>query len=164
MMTRWFAWDAAGRGLPPVSPIVVGSAPWAPEDSEFVRRTLGATALLSLQSDDDLAARGLGWSTLWAIHMRAGLAAERVAIRDFEARDLARHLDAAIAAGERLLAAGHRLYLHCSAGLNRSPTVAVAIRARILGTLDAALSELAAVHPEAVVADDILRKWARKAL
>lgn len=164
MLTRWYAFDAPGAGRAPLQPLVVGSAPWSPEEIAFIRGDLGATALLSLQTDTDLMARGLSWSTLWALHARAGLRAERLPIIDFDRKDLARHLGDAVDAASRLLAAGHRLYLHCTAGLNRSATVAVGLRALALGSLDAALEELPAVHPEAVVGEDALRKWAKKAL
>ena len=165
MLTRWHTWDApGGHGRAPTSQLIVGSAPWGPEDIDFVAGDLQATALLSLQTDTDLSARGLSWSTLWAMHARSGLRAERVPIVDFDPKDLARHLSAAVAAAESLLASGHRLYLHCTAGLNRSATTAVAVRARVLGSLDEALAELADIHPTAVVATKPLAKWAKKGL
>jgi protein-tyrosine phosphatase len=141
--------------------LVVGSAPWSAEDVAGIAGEVGARALVSLQDDADLAARGLAWGTLWALHVRAGLRAERVPIRDLDARDLARHLGRAVSVVEAALASGRRVYLHCTAGLNRSPTVAVAVRARALGSLQAALAELAQVHPSAVVEQKVLKAWAR---
>ena len=159
MLERIRAWDKGGAE--PVASLVVGSAPWSAEDVRQVVDEVGARALVSLQDDEDLGARGLAWSTLWGLHVRAGLRAERVPIRDLDARDLARHLDRAVAVVEAALAGGRRVYLHCTAGLNRSPTVAVAVRARALGGLAAALTELAAVHPTAVVEQKVLKAWAK---
>jgi len=164
MLTRWAAWDAEGRGRAPTAPLVVGSAPWSGDDLTFLRIELGVTSVISLQSDEDLGARGLAYSTLWALHAREGLRAARLPIRDYDLRDLQRHLDAAIQLVEAELAAGHRVYLHCSAGLNRSPTAAVGVRARTLGSLEAAQAELIEVHPEAVIATGALKKWAKKNL
>jgi protein-tyrosine phosphatase len=159
MLGRSASWEAGGT--PPVAALIVGSAPWSADDSRHIGEVLGARTLVSLQDDRDLAARGLGWSTLWALHVRAGLRAERVPIRDLDARDLARHLPRAVEVVEQALASGRRVYLHCTAGLNRSPTVAVAVRARALGGLEAALAELSVVHPAAVVERQVLIAWAR---
>lgn len=159
MLERRKAWDAGG--VAPLAALVVGSAPWGAEDVAEIAGEIGARVLVSLQDDADLAARGLSWGTLWALHVRAGLRAERVPIRDLDARDLARHLGRAVEVVEGALASGRRVYLHCTAGLNRSPTVAVAVRARALGGLQAALAELAEVHPSAVVEQKVLKAWAR---
>ena len=159
MLERTFRWDHGGTA--PLASLVVGSAPWSAEEAREIGDVLGARILISLQDDGDLAGRGLAWSTLWALHTRAGLRAERVPIRDLDARDLARHLPKAVETVEKALATGKRVYLHCTAGLNRSPTVAVAVRARALGRLDAALAELAVVHPEAVVERKVLAAWAK---
>jgi protein-tyrosine phosphatase len=159
MLERSYSWERGGTS--PVAHLIVGSAPWSPDQIRHVHDVLGASALVSLQDDADLAGRGLGWSTLWALHIRAGLRADRVPIRDLDARDLARHLVRAVDVVSGHLAAGRRVFLHCTAGLNRSPTVAVAVRARALKGLEAALSELSLVHPEAVVERQVLKSWAK---
>ncbi len=153
MLERWAALDET---------LCVGSAATTADALTLVRETCGATALLSLQTDDDLGARGLRWQTVWSLAMRAGITAERVPIRDFDKRALLGHIDAALAALDALLGAGHRVYVHCTAGLNRSPTVCVAHFARTRG-LDAAHAFVLARHPESVAYLDVLAKWARRA-
>ena len=153
MLERWAALDEA---------VCVGSAATTADALAIVRETCGATAILSLQTDDDLGARGLRWPTVWSLAMRAGITAERVPIRDFDKRDLLGHIDPALAALDGLLSAGHRVYVHCTAGLNRSPTVCVAHYARALG-LDAAHAFVLERHPEAVAYLDVLAKWAKRA-
>jgi protein-tyrosine phosphatase len=50
----------------------------------------------------------------------------RIPIREFDDDDLIRRLRPAARCVDELLRVGHRLYLHCNAGLERSPSVAVA--------------------------------------
>jgi hypothetical protein len=153
MLERWAALDEA---------VCVGSAATTADALTIVRETCGATAILSLQTDDDLGARGLRWPIVWSLAMRTGITAARVPIRDFDKRDLLGNLDAALAALDGLIAAGHRVYVHCSAGLNRSPSVCVAHFARAQG-LEPAHAFVLARHPEAVPYLDVLAKWAKRA-
>jgi protein-tyrosine phosphatase len=49
-----------------------------------------------------------------------------VPVTDFDRLELQRRLPECVTALDGLLQAGHTVYLHCTAGVNRSPTVAVA--------------------------------------
>eukprot|EP00976_Prorocentrum_cordatum_P023019 469776-Prorocentrum_minimum.AAC.1 len=51
---------------------------------------------------------------------------ERQPFPDFDAEGLRRGLPRAVAVLDVLLRANHRVYLHCTAGLGRSPGVAIA--------------------------------------
>lgn len=147
--------------LAPYEPrLLVGPGPTELADVDHLA-SLGVTALLSLQTDDDLGARGLRWATLWQLFTARGIHALRVPIRDFDRKDLARGVEAALEALDGLLATNARVYLHCTAGLNRSPTVALAHLYRTLGP-DRALAALMERHPDAVPYPDALTRWWKK--
>lgn len=86
----------------------------------------GVTAILSLQTDEDLKRLEVDWPALVAHCQSVGLELRRVPIRDFDGEDLQRHLRKAVAVLRELLAVGHTVYLHCTAGVGRSASVLIA--------------------------------------
>jgi protein-tyrosine phosphatase len=106
--------------------LIVGEYPALPEDAEWLARHLGVSAVLNLQTDQDLRVLGIDWEKLERAYDRLGIEVRRVAIRDFDRDDLALHLPRAVRELRELLDAGHTVYLHCSAGAGRSPSVATA--------------------------------------
>ena len=143
--------------------LAVGSHPHAPEHMTTLARTRGVTSVLCLQSDDDLSSRGLQWSVLWQFYLRLGIDVVRVPIRDFDKKDLLAHLDTAVAALNEAVAAGGKVYVHCSAGLNRSPTVIIAylVKHREM-PLEAAVEWVTTRH-ECVPYPDVLEAWVQRA-
>ncbi len=128
------AWYGLGGGavrpMPPgfdavLPELLVGEYPRV-EDLVWLRDAHGVTAVLSLQDDADLASKRLRAADLAAACMALGLAFERVPVADGDAEALAARLPAAVARLDALLGAGGRVYLHCNAGYNRAPTVAIA--------------------------------------
>jgi protein-tyrosine phosphatase len=103
--------------------LFVGPDPRDIEDFEHLR-SLKITAILSLQTEDDLRNRGAGWERKSA--MAAGLAFRNVPVQDFDSADLQRKLPECVFALDGMLKAGHSVYVHCTAGVSRSPTVAAA--------------------------------------
>jgi len=102
-------------------------------------KALGITAILSLQSPEDVEEPGRD-RTMAA---SAGLTYCNVAVIDFDSDDLRNRLPTCVKALERLLQAGHTVYLHCTAGVSRSPTVAAAYLHWYLGMpLDRALDHV----------------------
>ena len=102
----------------------LGSYPQQPEDVLHLK-SLGITAVLSVQSNADLDERAINWDLFWRFYVRSGMESVRHPITDFDDADLLRHLSGAVDALQTLFSNGHRVYLHCTAGLNRSPTVAI---------------------------------------
>jgi protein-tyrosine phosphatase len=85
----------------------------------------GITAVLSLQSDEDLAYYGLSVRRLSRSFALAGLAYERMPVEDFSSDRLALKMPECVASLVKALSPENaRVYLHCTAGINRAPTVA----------------------------------------
>ncbi len=97
-----------------------------PDDAFWLRAQLGVQAVLSLQDDGDLAAKGLSWTELLRAYAEVGIVAERIAVADGNPEALLAELDRAVQWLQVHIARGWRVYLHCNAGLNRAPTVAIA--------------------------------------
>ncbi len=105
--------------------LFVGPCPDSPERIKALRQQ-GINALVCVQTDRDLEALGLTWALLWRFLMAQGISAERKPITDFDDISLVQGLPDAVAAVQSMHAGGRSVYLHCTAGLNRSPTVAIA--------------------------------------
>jgi protein-tyrosine phosphatase len=105
--------------------LCIGEYP-TPDDPPWLRRELGVNAVLSLQDDADLHHKGLELGDLERAYAAAGVVFRRVPITDGDTADLAAKLDVAVHALAHLVATGATVYVHCNAGLNRAPSVAVA--------------------------------------
>ena len=106
--------------------LIVGTYPQTPEDVRQLRQVHGVTALLCLQDDRDFEYLGVRWDLIGRAYTAQGILAVREPVRDFSPRELVQRLPRCVAALHDLAAGGRRVYLHCTAGLNRSPTVAIA--------------------------------------
>lgn len=109
-----------------VSKLLIGSHPESAEEIERLKRETGVTAVLNLQTDDDMRYFKLDWASLLNYYKSCGIELCRVPVRDFDAVDLQHKLPACVSALNDLLESGHTVYLHCSAGAGRAPTVAIA--------------------------------------
>ncbi len=138
----------------------VGPCPSSPERIATLRKT-GVVGLVSVQTDDDLASCGMAWPLMWRFLMAQGINAVRHPIVDFDDKALLAGLTQAVDAVAGALADGRIGYLHCTAGINRSPTVAIGYLARHCGMdLDAAWAQVCGrrrVAPNRTVLD---RWWA----
>ena len=103
----------------------VGSYPQNGVDMHRLKSGPGISAILNLQTDVDLAALGIDWSRFEQAYLQQELVCHRWPITDFSADDLIRQLTGAALALDRLIQAGHRVYIHCTAGVGRAPAVAI---------------------------------------
>ncbi len=143
--------------------LLVGSYPQSPEDVLHLE-SLGVRGVLNLQSDADLAERGVSWPLFWRFYTGRGIQAVRYPILDFSPAELARQLGGAVDALDRLVgpAPGRRVYLHCTAGVNRSPSVAIAWLMRRQGlSREEAYALVKAGRPEAMPYPEVLDRWER---
>jgi len=134
---RLFA-SSTGRpaGHPDASLILpsflIGTFP-TPDDAAWLHHSHGITAIISLQDDGDLASKGLDLFELERSYQEHGLRFHRVPVPDGDTETLALRLDQIVALLDELLGGGECVYLHCNAGLNRAPTVAIAYLHAIRG-------------------------------
>jgi protein-tyrosine phosphatase len=113
-------------GLDAILPeLLVGEYPRV-EDLAWLRDEHGVTAVVSLQDDADLASKRLDVADLERACAELGLVFERLPIADGDPDGLAARLPAVVARLHALIDGGARVYLHCNAGYNRAPTVAIA--------------------------------------
>ena len=97
-----------------------------PDDFAWLRAQHGGTAIVCLQDDADLAARGLESAALAAAGATAGVGWHHLPVPDADVEALGLRLGAIVERLAELLARGEHVYLHCSAGFNRAPTAAIA--------------------------------------
>lgn len=102
-----------------------GSCPETTGDIDTLRN-IGITAVLSLQTQEDLDYWEIDWDRLAAQYRKSGIEVQRVPVRDFSPEDLRKHLPRCVDVLDRLVRKGHTVYVHCNAGVNRSPSVVIA--------------------------------------
>ena len=91
------------------------------DDLKIIHTEAGVSAVLSLQHDDCLAYWGVDYQAMCQTGTEIGLKMARCPIRDFDVGDMRRQLPAAISMLTNLATSGHRIYVHCTAGLGRAP-------------------------------------------
>lgn len=104
--------------------LLIGEYP-RPQDAAWLRQDHRVTAVHSLQDDLDLRINGLDELVLAEAYAAAGIRFARTPISDAGSDCMAQRLDTALQCLVRLVADGERVYLHCNAGLNRAPTLAI---------------------------------------
>jgi protein-tyrosine phosphatase len=119
--------------------LLVGPCPYDPEEFQQLK-SQSVTAILSLLSLDDeeeSGVRGIVETTKAALEYR------NVPVNDFDDLDLKQRLPACVEALDDLLRKGHKVYVHCTAGVTRSPTVVAAyLHWRLHWPLEEALDHL----------------------
>ncbi|MEW6269838.1 MAG: dual specificity protein phosphatase family protein [Thermodesulfobacteriota bacterium] len=110
---------------PVLDGLLVGEYP-TPGDAAWLRDTHGIEVVVSLQDDADLASKNLALAELVRAYAEAGIAFHHHPVADGDVEELAARLPAVLARLHEVLDAGRRAYLHCNAGFNRAPTVAIA--------------------------------------
>jgi protein-tyrosine phosphatase len=97
-------------------------------------KQMGITTVLSMQMDEDLLHYGVSLQELALAYENAGIEFCRVPTPDFDRETLERNLPQAVALAEQVLADPQtKLYLHCTAGANRAPTVAAGLLIKSTG-------------------------------
>jgi protein-tyrosine phosphatase len=104
-----------------------------PEDVRLLKQ-LEITLILSLQSDQDLAVYNINLKKLLKAYAQAQIELRRIPTPDFDKQALAANLPQAVGELENALTPHWgRAYIHCSAGINRGPTLAAAYLIKVKG-------------------------------
>ncbi len=106
--------------------LFVGTHPQDRDDIDHLRSERAVTAVLNLQTEEDMQMWGLDWSNVSRYYVECRMQLERVPIRDFDPIDLRAKLKKAVSALDALVRRNHRVYVHCTAGVGRAPAVAIA--------------------------------------
>src|SRR5579863_2540611 len=112
--------------------LFVGSHPRTIADIERLRQELGVTAVLNIHTDEDMSAVLLDFPPLEAHYRTSRVELRRVPMLE-QQPELRAKLCACIGALNELLAGGHTVYLHCTGGIGRAPTVAIGYLHSCLG-------------------------------
>jgi protein-tyrosine phosphatase len=80
-------------------------------------------AVLNLQTDRDMKTRGVDWEKLKGDYKSMGIAAVNIPIVDMDWIDLQEKADYATQVLHRLIKQYETVFVHCTAGINRSPHV-----------------------------------------
>lgn len=110
-----------------------------PEEVKLLER-MKISTVICLQSDQDLACYNIPSERLLMAYSSAKIQFRRVAIPDFDTQALSGRLAQAVEELETALKpSGARVYVHCTAGINRSPTLAAAylIKNKLLSAKEA---------------------------
>ncbi|MFT4635297.1 MAG: protein-tyrosine phosphatase [Arenicella sp.] len=105
--------------------IFLGSAPQNSIDAGRLKQ-MKITAVLSLQSDADFKSHKIDWPKLQSVYQHNDINMQRFAIVDFDEADLGNKLAEPVKALNALLTVGHRVYVHCNAGICRAPATVLA--------------------------------------
>ena len=83
------------------------------------------SAILNLQTDKDFTANGIDWQHLEQQYQEHGIASYRYQIIDFDDDDLTALLPGAVDVLAQMLDTHARVYVHCTAGKQRSPSTVI---------------------------------------
>jgi protein-tyrosine phosphatase len=105
--------------------LLIGEYP-RQDDVVWLRDTFEISAVHNLQDDEDLRVNGLDIEALRREYEAHAIQLLRTPIQDGSADAMGERLEAALNDLHSLISGGRRVYLHCNAGLNRAPTLAIA--------------------------------------
>ena len=107
------------------SNIFIGTYPKNEADIDRLKFGPKITAILNLQTDRDLRTLKVNWPVLEQAYRTRGMMCRRWPIVEFSPVDLEERLEGAVDTLDQLLGEGHRVYVHCTAGLHRAPAVVI---------------------------------------
>jgi len=105
--------------------LFLGSCPKSVVDVDRIHSSLKISAVLNLQTDEDFPAWDVDFAAVQQRYVEAGIELVRVPILDWDEADLRVRLANAIDVLAELIAAEHRVYVHCTAGVGRAPATVI---------------------------------------
>lgn len=104
----------------------LGSCPVSEEEIGRLVQGTCISAILNVLTDEDLERLGGDWLRIYALCRRLDVEVCRLPVKDGDSDDLRMKLPDCVKLLDGLLAAEHTVYLHCAAGIERSPSIAIA--------------------------------------
>ena len=134
----------------PVEPkLLIGNAPQGRVDVARLKQ-IRITAVLSLQSDYDFKTHNIDRKTLLSAYQDNDIQLHRIAIIDFDEKDLGDKVAAAAQTLNQLVCAEHSIYVHCNAGVCRAPATVLTYLCFYRGmTVEEGLEYIRAGRPQA---------------
>jgi len=127
--------------------VYVGSGPNSKEDIARLKE-LKVTAIISLQTDEDLLTRQVDWQAILRTYQENDISAHRFPINDFDEADLEQNIGQAIVLLDKLLSDSQRVYVHCNTGVCRAPAVVLGYLLRYEGmSVEAAMRQIQIARP-----------------
>jgi protein-tyrosine phosphatase len=105
--------------------LLVGQYP-TPADASWLRHEHGVHTVVNLQDDGDLNSKGLRSVDLEAAYALNEISYHRLPITDCDNEMLRARLADSVRTIDHSIRRSQRVYLHCNAGMNRAPTIAIA--------------------------------------
>jgi len=137
--------------------IYVGSGPSKQDVAQL--KQLRVSALISLQSDEDLQERNIDWEAIQNWYLDNDITVQRYPILDFDETDMETKLGQPIIALQKLLSEGHTVYIHCNTGVCRAPAVVLGYLCHYEGmSIEAALRQIQIARPIASPFRSAVRK------
>ena len=127
--------------------VYVGSAPNSKDDIARLKQ-LKVSALISLQSDEDLLERDIDWSEIEHWYLDNDITAKRYPILDFDEADMTSKIGEPIVLLQQLLSERKTVYIHCNTGVCRAPAVVLGYLCHFEGmSIEAALRQIQIARP-----------------
>lgn len=128
--------------------LFIGTCPMTAEDIDRIHADTGATALLSLQTEDCRRPFGVDWEELRGHGEHINLAMVNAPMRDFDSTDQRRNLPHAVRSLHDLLDSDHVVYMHDTSSINRAPLTALGYMTFVeMHRPDDAFGEILSKHP-----------------
>lgn len=130
--------------------LIVGTQPQTPDDVDRLREREGVTCVFNTQQEKDWKYWNVDFEAVKRQVEKREMTLVRYPFEDFSADSLREGLPAAAALLDAAIARGDTVYLHCTAGMGRSPGLAIAYMYWFLDefdTLDAAYEGLTSIRP-----------------
>ena len=129
--------------------IFIGNSPATSVDVARLK-TMKITAVMSLQSDEDFRTHKINPEKLRHAYMYNDIKWRRFPILDFDPVDLGNRLAEPVKVLNELLQSGHRVYVHCNAGVCRAPATVLGYLCHYRGmTIDEGLNYIREQRPQA---------------
>ncbi len=105
--------------------VYIGSYPETVEDIDHLSKKLGVSAVLNLQTDEEMERLECDWRHLNGHYRKSKILVRRIPVKDLNSAELRKSLPDCVQTLNELLRKKHIVYVHSSASIGRAPSVVV---------------------------------------